>query len=107
MSGPTTSSIPREFQDLAVLRAACGLASGTWRLRPMSPSACRATSEDEDWSPAMSSGVRPASRRLEHPRVDRVANLRPTHGKITIDQYGEAIVPRPPLHQRMWHRGRG
>jgi len=111
--GPDPRPVPQAFQDFAVLSSTlpravsppepCGFGHG-----PVNPPAARrATSEGEDWTPAMSLAVPPARPRLEHPRVKRVAHLKLSQGKITIEQDREAIVPRPLPHQERWDRGRG
>jgi hypothetical protein len=55
----------------------------------------------------MGARVTPARPRLEDPRVERIEYLELTQGKITVDQYREAIVRGLLLHQGRWHRGRG
>ena len=51
------------------------------------------------------------ARRLDDARerlqVERVPYLKLTAGKITVDQYREATVPRPLLRQKRWHRAGG
>jgi hypothetical protein len=96
---PCTST--RRVRSRLRNRAASGAEPGD------SPAARWATSEGEEWRPAMSSGLPPARPRHEHPRVERIAYLKLIRGKITADRYREAIVPRLLLRQRRRHRGRG
>lgn len=49
--------------------------------------------------------VPPAHPRLARPQVERIAYLKLVQGKITIEEYREAIAPAP-RHRRRWLRGR-
>jgi hypothetical protein len=56
----------------------------------------------------MSVRVPPAHAKLEHVRHERVAYLKLIQGKITIEQYRDAIAPRHWRGGRLrrWWRGR-
>lgn len=47
----------------------------------------------------------PARPRLAHSRVERIAYLKLIQGKITVEEYREAIAPAP--RRRRWLRARG
>lgn len=49
--------------------------------------------------------VPPAHPRLARPQVERIAYLKLVQGKITVDEYREAIAPTP-RRKRRWRHGR-